>query len=112
MTQIDIDDDGYIDYDEFLRQFGGDKPAAAKSSLHTRDSVFKELKKVLDEHKADMDTCFRAFDTNGDGKLSRREFQQGLEQLNIDLAPALVRCTVATALCKRTLDRVVLAAVG
>ena len=112
MTQIDIDDDGYIDYDEFLRQFGGDKPATPKSSLHTRDSVFKELKKVLDEHKADMDTCFRAFDTNGDGKLSRREFQQGLEQLNIDLAPALVRCTAVTALCKRTLDRAVLAAVG
>lgn len=46
-----------------------------------------ELRAMLEKHGADLATAFRSFDVNGDGKLSHAEFEDGLKQMNVGLAP-------------------------
>jgi Ca2+-binding EF-hand superfamily protein len=72
---MDSDGDGIIDYREFVRQFG--------STQMTTGDVFAEIRMLLRQNNANLSTLFEAFDTDGNGSISTREFMEGLRNLNL-----------------------------
>ena len=97
MAQLDVDEDGYLDYFDFLRHFGGSvgvgksvrQPEQTAKKL--KETVFNELRAALKRQGGgDLETAFRQFDTEGNGRISRKEFENALKMLNVDLTPKLV----------------------
>jgi calmodulin len=83
LAVIDKDRSGNIDYREFARQFG--RPAGSGSST-TGSRVLSELAEIFQRHRVNLDTAFAAFDRNGDGRISRSEFRDGLQRLSVPVS--------------------------
>jgi Ca2+-binding EF-hand superfamily protein len=87
---LDRDGDGTIDYREFTNQFGGSGrprgPAvgAAHGQINA-GGVRGEIIATFRQHGVDVLTAFKAFDRDGDGQISRREFSEGLQALRIGI---------------------------
>eukprot|EP01052_Picozoa_sp_SAG31_P004618 SAG31_NODE_193_length_20735_cov_15.125509_2_plen_5371_part_00 len=71
LKAFDADNDGEINYVEFLREFGT-KP-------HQLHAMLKE------RGLSDMKQGFQALDKDGDGSISHEEFREGLQALGVSL---------------------------
>ena len=99
MKEIDSDGSGTINYREFVRFLrgsgsgSGDKSAASgesgtKAALKISDRVSSELKSKFDAAISagkirSYEDVFKAMDKDGNGTVSRREFEDGLADLRV-----------------------------
>ena len=95
MKEIDSDGSGAINYREFVRflRGSGDKAGApsesvAKPGLKISDRVGSELRSKFDAAISSgkirsYEDVFKAMDKDGNGTVSRREFEDGLADLRV-----------------------------
>jgi hypothetical protein len=98
MKALDTSGDGNIDYNEFISFVKppspskaarpGASPLAAGKQLSISDRVAKELREkfdaAIDSGKIkSYEDVFKAMDKDGNGTVSRREFEDGLRDLRV-----------------------------
>ena len=78
---IDRNGEYEIDFPEFVKVF-----RRANASRWLAKRVSAEVRKKIRIYQQNIEDAFLGFDTNGDGVLSRRELQKGLQTLDIHLS--------------------------
>eukprot|EP01045_Picozoa_sp_COSAG04_P038867 COSAG04_NODE_10618_length_763_cov_1.974398_1_plen_216_part_10 len=68
------------------------RPMLASSPQNAR--LLAELRGMFRQHNVRVETAFHAFDRDGDGRISRSEFEYGLRALNIGLTPQQIDKTM------------------
>ena len=97
MREIDKDGTGNINYREFVRFL--EKPAASKPTttaskpaMVVSDRVASELRTKFDAAISSgkiksYEDVFKAMDRDGNGTVSRREFEDGMADLRVSIGP-------------------------
>jgi Ca2+-binding EF-hand superfamily protein len=77
---LPTDSHNQIGYKTFVSLFGG-------KEQHVLTDITNQVRQILGDRGLQLKQAFRAMDTNHDGVISRDEFAQGLQALQIDLHP-------------------------
>eukprot|EP01043_Picozoa_sp_COSAG02_P000571 COSAG02_NODE_10_length_59045_cov_19.973365_20_plen_1091_part_00 len=80
MSELDNDGNGRVDYEELLAAV-----TRAADARRLARSVTEQLRQRIRLNRQSLMDTFRDFDTNGDGVLSAREVQRGLQARGIEL---------------------------
>lgn len=76
---LDSDHSGKIDYKEFADAF------KVKESKNAGHNIIQQITNVLYQHRMQLRSAFRMFDANNDGKISKDEFLNALNNMNLAL---------------------------
>lgn len=85
---VDGNNSGRINYMEFVNAFKiADRGPKRRTSLHGENSnwqsaVIHQVSNVLYQHRIQLRSAFRMFDTDNDGRVTAAEFQSGLKAIN------------------------------
>ena len=94
--------EGFIPYIEFLDRYNVDTNVKSPSinTPETQRELRRDLFNRLYKHRAKLEALFRVFDKNGDGRISRKEFEEGITLLNAHLPEGMRQFENADELMK------------
>lgn len=92
MRRLDRNGSGQVNYVEFLKKFGDVHvdPKRAVGGTWKWEDIETDVRNKLRDSFASLRSAFDAFDKDGDGKVSFKEFKDGLNKLQLGLSHSQV----------------------